>query len=94
MMDFFKNNNSTLIFCTHDIEVALSYATRILVMNEGQIIADGKGKEVIKDTETLKKASLNQPPVVEIANHLGINAFSVKELVKTLTSRNVEGMKC
>jgi energy-coupling factor transport system ATP-binding protein len=94
MMDFFKNNNSTLIFCTHDIEVALSYATRILVMNEGQIIADGKGKEVIKDTETLKKASLNQPPVVEIANHLGINAFSVKELVKTLTSRSVEGIKC
>jgi energy-coupling factor transport system ATP-binding protein len=94
MMDFFKNNNSTLIFCTHDIEVALSYATRILVMNEGQIIADGRGKEVIKDTETLKKASLTQPPVVEIANHLGINACSVKELVKTLTSRNVEGMKC
>ncbi|AKB52221.1 ATPase component of general energizing module of ECF transporters [Methanosarcina barkeri str. Wiesmoor] len=92
MMDFFKNNNSTLIFCTHDIEVAMSYATRILVMNDGQIIADGKGKEVIKDNETLKKSSLTQPPVVEIANHLGINAFSVKELVKTLTSRSVEGI--
>ncbi|AKB82291.1 ATPase component of general energizing module of ECF transporters [Methanosarcina barkeri 3] len=94
MMDFFKNNNSTLIFCTHDIEVAMSYATRILVMNDGKIIADGKGKEVIKDTESLRKASLTQPPVVEIANHLGINAFSVKELVKTLTSRSAEGTKC
>jgi len=94
MMDFFKNNNSTLIFCTHDIEVAISYATRILVMSEGQIIADGKGKEVIKDTETLRRASLTQPPVVEIANYLGVNAFSVKELVKTLTSRSVEGIKC
>ncbi|WP_292390485.1 ABC transporter ATP-binding protein [Methanosarcina sp. UBA5] len=94
MMDFFKNNNSTLIFCTHDVEVAMSYATRILVMNDGQIIADGKGKEVIKDTESLRKASLTQPPVVEIANYLGVNAFSVKELVKTLTSRTVEGIKC
>lgn len=94
MMDFFKNNNSTLVFCTHDIEVAMSYATRILVMNEGQIIADGKGKEVIKDTESLRKASLTQPPVVEIANQLGVNAFSVKELVKTLTSRSVERIKC
>lgn len=94
MMDFFKNNDSTLIFCTHDIEVAMSYATRILVMNDGQIIADGKGKEVIKDTESLRKASLTQPPVVEIANYLGVNAFSVKELVKTLTSRSVEGIKC
>lgn len=94
MMDFFKNNNLTLIFCTHDIEVAMSYATRILVMNDGQIIADGKGKEVIKDTESLRKASLTQPPVVEIANQLGVNAFSVKELVKMLTSRSVEGIKC
>ncbi|HWQ48119.1 MAG TPA: energy-coupling factor transporter ATPase [Methanosarcina sp.] len=93
MMDFFKNNNSTLIFCTHDIEVAMSYATRILVMNDGQIIADGKGKEVIKDSESLRKASLTQPPIVEIANQLGINAFSVKELVKMLTSRSVEGIK-
>lgn len=94
MMDFFKNNNSTLVFCTHDIEVAMSYATRILVMNDGQIIADGKEKEVIKDTESLRKASLTQPPVVEIANQLGVDAFSVKELVEMLTCKRVEGIKC
>src|SRR5690606_33250955 len=64
MMDFFKNNNLTMVFCTHDIEVAMSYATRILVMNDGQIIADGKGKDVIKDVKSLRKASLTQPPVV------------------------------
>ncbi len=85
MMNYFKNNNSTLVFCTHDIEVAMSYATRILVMNEGQIIADGKGKEIIKNTEILRKASLTQPPIVEIANYLGVDAFSVKELVEMLT---------
>lgn len=94
MMDYFIKNNSTLIFCTHDIEVAMSYATRILVMNEGQIIADGKGKEVIKDTESLRKASLTQPPVVEIANYLGVDAFSVKELAEMLTCRRIEGIKC
>jgi len=94
MMDFFKDGNSTLVFCTHDIEVAMSYATRILVMNDGQIIADGKEKEVIKDTESLRKASLTQPPVVEIANQLGVDAFSVKELVEMLTCKRVEGIKC
>ena len=94
MMDFFKNNNSTMVFCTHDIEVAISYATRILVMNEGQIIADGEGKEVIKDVESLRKASLTQPPVVKIANHLGVDAFSVKELVEMLTCKSAEAIKC
>ncbi|MDQ1253404.1 MAG: energy-coupling factor transport system ATP-binding protein [Euryarchaeota archaeon] len=86
MMDYFKNNHSTLIFCTHDIEVALSYATRLLIMNEGQIIADGKGREVIKNIEILRKASLTQPPIVEIATNLGVEAFSVKELVDMLTA--------
>ncbi|AKB75856.1 ATPase component of general energizing module of ECF transporters [Methanosarcina lacustris Z-7289] len=94
MMDYFKNKRSTLVFCTHDIEIAMLYATRILVMNEGQIIADGKGREVIKDIETLRKASLTQPPVVEIANSLGVDAFSVTELVEMLTRRSSEVMKC
>jgi len=94
MMDYLKNKRSTLVFCTHDIEIAMLYATRILVMNEGQIIADGKGREVIKDIETLRKASLTQPPVVEIANSLGVDAFSVTELVEMLTRRSSEVMKC
>ncbi|MHC1755440.1 MAG: ABC transporter ATP-binding protein [Methanosarcina sp.] len=104
MMDYFKNNHSTLVFCTHDIEIAMLYATRILVMNEGRIIADGKGREVIKNIDILRKASLTQPPVVEIANYLGVDAFSVTELVEMLTRRSsevinsevtkVEGIKC
>jgi len=90
MMDYFKNNRSTLVFCTHDIEIAMLYATRILVMNEGRIIADGKGREVVKNIEILRKASLTQPPVVEIANYLGVDAFSVTELVEMLTRRSSE----
>lgn len=90
MMDYFKNNHSTLVFCTHDIEVALSYATRILVMKEGRIIADGKGREIIKNIEILRKASLTQPPIVEIGNYFGVDAFSVKDLVEILTCRSAE----
>ena len=93
MMDYFKNNHSTLVFCTHDIEIAMLYATRILVMSEGKIIADGKGREVIKNIEILRKASLTQPPVVEIANYLGVDAFSVTELVEMLTRRSSEVIK-
>ncbi|WP_410508895.1 ABC transporter ATP-binding protein [Methanosarcina hadiensis] len=99
MMDYFKNKGSTLVFCTHDIEIAMLYSTRILVMNEGRIIADGKGRDVIKNIDVLRKASLTQPPVVEIANYLGIDAFSITELVETLIRRNpemrgAEGIKC
>lgn len=94
MMDYFKNKGSTLVFCTHDIEIAMLYATRILVMNEGQVIADGKGRDVIKNIDILRKASLTQPPVVEIANYLGVDAFSITELVETLAHRSPEVIKC
>lgn len=94
MMDYFKNKGSTLVFCTHDIEIAMLYATRILVMNEGQIIADGKGRDVIKNIDILRKASLTQPPVVEIANYLGVDAYSITELVETLAHRSPEVIKC
>ncbi|AKB19354.1 ATPase component of general energizing module of ECF transporters [Methanosarcina sp. WWM596] len=94
MMNYLKNNRTTLVFCTHDIEIAMLYATRILVMNEGRIIANGKGREVIKNIEILRKASLTQPPVVEIAKYLGLDAFSVTELVEMLTRRTSEVIKC
>jgi energy-coupling factor transporter ATP-binding protein EcfA2 len=94
MMDYLKNKGYTLVFCTHDIEIAMLYATRILVMSEGQIIADGKGRDVIKNTDILRKASLTQPPVVEIASYLGINAFSITELVEMLANRSCEVVEC
>jgi energy-coupling factor transport system ATP-binding protein len=94
MMDYFKNKGSTLVFCTLGIEIEMLYATRILVMNEGQIIADGKGRDIIKNIDILRKASLTQPPVVEIANYLGIDAFSITELIETLTRRSSEAVKC
>ncbi|WP_226990758.1 ABC transporter ATP-binding protein [Methanosarcina acetivorans] len=93
MMNYFKDNCSTLVFCTHDIEIAMLYATRLLVMDDGRIIADGKGREVIKNIEILKQASLTQPPVVEIANYLGVDAISITELVEVLTRRSSEVKK-
>lgn len=94
MMKYFKKKQTTLVFCTHDVEVALSHATRILVMDEGQIIADGSVREIIKDIKILSKASLIQPPIVEIARNLGIEAFSVKELTEAVICKTAEMIKC
>jgi energy-coupling factor transporter ATP-binding protein EcfA2 len=75
MMTYFTNNGSTLVFCTHDVETAVQYATRIIVLSDGCVIADGCAGEIFMDEEILKRASLKQPVTMEIAHGLGIKAL-------------------
>jgi energy-coupling factor transporter ATP-binding protein EcfA2 len=84
MMEQFLHNKKTLVFCTHDIETALKYATRVVVMNDGKILADGNPREVFLKLQILEQASLKQPPVLQISRKLGFAAFSVDELLEAL----------
>jgi energy-coupling factor transport system ATP-binding protein len=84
MMEQFLHNKKTLVFCTHDIETALKYATRVIVMNDGKILADGNPREVFLKQQILEQASLKQPPVLQISQKLGFAAFSVDELLEAL----------
>ncbi|MDP2766300.1 MAG: energy-coupling factor transporter ATPase, partial [Candidatus Methanoperedens sp.] len=77
MMEQFLNDKKTLVFCTHDIETALKYSTRVVVMNDGKILADGSPREVFLKQQILEQASLKQPPVLQISQKLGFAAFSV-----------------
>ncbi len=84
MMKYFTNNGSTLVFCTHDVETAMQYATRIIVLSDGCVIADGSAREIFMDEEILKRASLKQPVSMEIAHGLGIKALLIDELPEAL----------
>ena len=71
----------TILFTTHDIEAAIRYSDRILVMNNGKIIADGPPRKIIKEAEILKKANLRPPVSFKIGEVLGIEAFCIEDLV-------------
>jgi energy-coupling factor transport system ATP-binding protein len=43
----------SIIFITHDLDLALIYANRILLVYNGEIIADGVPEEVLKDQKQL-----------------------------------------
>ncbi len=80
MMEYFVENASTLIFCTHDVETAVQYATRIIVLRDGSVIADGTAHEVFMHEEILTQASLKPPAAMEVGRRLGLCVFSVDEL--------------
>ncbi len=56
----------SIIFITHDLDLALTYANRIIVLFDGQIVADGTPQDVLKDTEQLLQWRLLPTSLLEL----------------------------
>ncbi len=46
---------ASTLFITHDVDLAVTYANRVLLFGDKHIIADGKPQDVLKDEEMLLK---------------------------------------
>lgn len=65
----------TVIFITHYMDEAVK-ANRVIVMDKGKIVLDGKPKEVFVNINTLKKIGLDVPEATELTHLLiekGVN---------------------
>jgi energy-coupling factor transporter ATP-binding protein EcfA2 len=60
----------TIMVVTHDMEIVAKYSRRVVVMSEGQIIADGPTASILRDEHTLAKAHLRAPPIVRLSKML------------------------
>ena len=60
----------TIILVTHDMTLAARYPTRVVVLDQGQVLADGPPGLLFERTEELARASLAPPPVVELTQQL------------------------
>jgi energy-coupling factor transport system ATP-binding protein len=56
---------AAIIFITHDIDLAVCYANRVLLMSEGQIVADGPPQEVLADFDLLRRCRLIPSSLLE-----------------------------
>jgi energy-coupling factor transport system ATP-binding protein len=43
-----------ILFITHDVDLAVIYANRVLIVNDGRLVADGKPQDVLRDLDRLK----------------------------------------
>jgi energy-coupling factor transport system ATP-binding protein len=55
----------SVYFVTHDVDLALTYADRILLMRDGTIVADGAPLEVIGDRDRWESCNLRFTSLVE-----------------------------
>ncbi len=86
----YAHEGGTVIFCTHDTEIAARFAERIVVMTDGKIVADGKPEDVFSERDVLVASGLKQPPIIAMAKQLGIeNVTSVEEVVLHVQQTNI-----
>jgi energy-coupling factor transport system ATP-binding protein len=60
----------TILLVTHDMALAAAQANRIVVLDQGQILADGPPAGLFRQADLLDRASLLPPPVVALAHAL------------------------
>ncbi len=58
LCDEIRRENKTLIFATHDTDLTLKYADRVLLLRDGQVIFDGIPDTAFNNPELLTQASL------------------------------------
>ena len=75
----------TVVIATHDLELAASWATRVVVLDDGAVIADGPPAEVFADLEVLERANLRPPQVVRLGRELDLHPAPLT--VKAFTDR-------
>ncbi|NMA03937.1 MAG: energy-coupling factor transporter ATPase [Clostridiales bacterium] len=64
-----KEENITIVHITHFMEEAVN-ADRVIVMGDGQIVLEGKPKEVFSKVEQLKELGLDVPQMTDLTNEL------------------------
>ncbi len=85
-----EKENITVILITHYMEEAIS-ADRIIVMDDGKVVMEGKPKEIFSQVDRLKKYRLDVPQMTELAFELrkeGLelpaDILTIEEMVEAL----------
>jgi energy-coupling factor transport system ATP-binding protein len=79
----------TVVIATHDLELAAEWANRLIVLDEGTVLADGSPRDVFAETDRLARANLEPPQVIRLSTALGLSpaALSSEELVEALAAQ-------
>lgn len=84
IMDMFyeihKRENKSIVMITHDMDIVAKYAKRVIVLNEGKIVFDGK-KEDLFSHKDFKSFHLDYPSPMRLLNHLSETLGIEKKMV-------------
>lgn len=68
-----KSHVETVVIATHDMQLVAEWATRIIVMHQGTVIADGTKEQIFEDIQLLQRAGLLPTQLMELSRALGLS---------------------
>lgn len=93
LIKYFTDEGGSVLFCTHDIELAGEIADRVLLMAGGELIADDFAEKVLTNRTLLKNCGLHEPPMLRIAEGLSVPpCINIRE-VERYVDASVVGRK-
>ena len=79
-----SHHGYTFVIVTHDINLASVIATRIIVLNEGRLVADGPARRILTDESLLTDARLEAPILTRLFQRLMGEATSSNGIPVTI----------
>ena len=94
MMNLLKKLNEeghTVIIVTHSLWTVAEYAHRVILLQNGKLVADGPVRKIFADEGMLWEAGLKPPEIVKLGRMLGADILSTKELETCLAKEQADG---
>ncbi|MBC7951715.1 MAG: ATP-binding cassette domain-containing protein [Rhodospirillaceae bacterium] len=66
VLEKLQAGGATLVFTTHDVDLAWAWADDIALFDSGQVARQGRPEEVLADAEALSRARLKPPFLLEL----------------------------
>jgi energy-coupling factor transporter ATP-binding protein EcfA2 len=63
-------NFAATLFITHDLDLAVMYANRVILVGDGHIVADGPPEEVLQDLQLLERYRVRPTSLLHLNNEL------------------------
>ncbi|NBG87101.1 energy-coupling factor ABC transporter ATP-binding protein [Isachenkonia alkalipeptolytica] len=82
-LDTLHGRGHTLIFTTHNVDIAYQWADQLLILKEGQVLHSG-GVEALENEDLLSKGNLELPGLVKLLQGTGIAGKDSAEINRTL----------
>ena len=93
IFDAVKKSGVTIILVSHNMEDIARFASRVVVLAQGEILFNGTPRELFTREEILARAGLEPPPVTQILHKLNISEQALtldeaeKIILKTLNKK-------
>lgn len=72
LLQWAATEGRTVLFITHDTEMAADIADAVLLLSGGKLLAFGTPHDILSDKELLAKSGLSVPPMLKLSEMLGL----------------------